>query len=95
MPSTHRAATALFRVNGGFGTPLAGAEEPAAVIAAGEGPVVDRERYRYVHVVVGQLPEPSVLSVHLTREEAERRRAELDGGPLGGGFTVCAAPAAL
>jgi hypothetical protein len=74
---------------------LAGVEELAAVIAAGEGPVVDRERYRYVYVVFGQVPEPSVLSVHLTREEAERRRAELDGGPLGGGFTVCAAPVAL
>jgi hypothetical protein len=94
-PASPWAGTALFGVNGGFGTPLAGVEELAAVIAAGEGPVVDREGYRYVYVVAGQFPEPSVFSVHLTREEAERRRAELDGGPLGGGFTVHAAPVAL
>jgi hypothetical protein len=64
------------------------------VIAAGERPVVDRERYRYVYVVVGQQPGPSVFSVHLTRDEAERRRAELDAGGLGG-CTVQAAPVAL
>lgn len=64
------------------------------MIAAGERPVVDRERYRYVYVVVGQQPGPSVFSVHLTRDEAERRRAELDAGGLGG-CTVQAAPVAL
>lgn len=89
------AQTALDGMTGGLGTPMATIDELVDAIAtAGNTPVEDRTRYRYIYVVIGQkiAPDPQVFGAFLTRSEAEQQRQRLADRFPDGTFTVDTAP---